>query len=176
MYITAGLALLIAAAALDFLGKLLFPRVALSMPAGLTADKSSNFGLNALMQNINAYTLTPQAAIATSGTAVSLTGKQFTNGVILLTAGASGGFTINLASTASILQSLGNTIPTDGSYGEPIFIQNNNIGQTGTLTVGDASTTLSGTMTIATNTTRVFFLAVTSATTVTITNVGSLAL
>lgn len=176
MHVITGLALLIAAAALDFLGKILFPRIALALPAGLTPDKSSMLGLNALMSNINAYMLTPQAAIATAGTNTALTGVQFTKGVVVLTAGASGGFTITLGSTASIIASLGPTIPTDGTYGEPIFVQNNGVGQTGTITAGDASTTLSGTMTIATNTTRVFFLSVLSPTTVTITNVGSLTL
>lgn len=176
MYLTAGFALLIAAAALDFLGKLLFPRIIVTPPAGLVADKSSMWGLNALLANINQYALMPRPAIATSGTAVALTGPQFTGGVVLLTAGASGAFTINLPSTAQIIAALGASIPTDGTYGEPIFVQNNGIGQTGTLTVGDASTTTSGTMTIATNTTRVFLMTVTSPSTISITNVGSLTL
>lgn len=176
MYVTAGLVLLIAAAALDFLGKLLIPRIIVAQPRGMTADKSSMWGLNALLANINQYALMPQPAIVTAGTAVALTGSQLTAGVVLLTAGASGAFTINLASTAAIIASLGSTIPTDGTYGEPIFVQNNGIGQTGTVTVGDASTTLSGTMTIASNTTRVFLLTVLSPTTLSLTNVGSLTL
>ena len=176
MHIAAALALLIAAAALDFLGKLLFPRIIVPVPRGLVADKSSMWGLNALLQNINQYALMPQAPIATSGTAVALTGPQLTSGVIQLTSGASGAFTINLSSTAAILAALGSAIPTDGTYGEPVFIQNNGIGQTGTVTAGDASTTLSGTMTIATNTTRVFLLTVLSPTTISLTNIGSLTL
>jgi hypothetical protein len=176
MQLITGLAILLAALVLDFLGKLLFPRIIVAQPRGMVADKSSMWGLNALLQNINQYALMPQAPIATSGTAVALTGAQLTSGVISLTAGASGGFTINLASTANIIAALGGAIPTDGTYGEPIFIQNNGIGQTGTVTAGDASTTLSGTMTIATNTTRVFLLTVLSPTTVSLTNIGSLTL
>jgi hypothetical protein len=171
MHVVIGLALLIAAAALDFLGKLLFPRIIVAQPRGLVADKSSWFGLHALLANINQYALMPQAAIVTAGTAVALTGTQLTSGVVQLTAGASGAFTINLPTTAQIMAALGATIPTDGTYGEPVFIQNNGIGQTGTITVGDASTTLSGNMTIATNTTRVFLLVVNSPTTVTLVNV-----
>lgn len=176
MYLTAGFALLIAAAALDFLGKLLFPRIIVATPRGMVADKSSMWGLNALLQNINQYALMPQAPIVTSGTAVALTGPQLTAGVISLSAGASGAFTINLSSTANILAALGASIPTDGTYGEPVFIQNNGVGQTGTVTVGDASTTLTGNMTIATNTTRVFLLTVLSPTTISLTNIGSLTL
>jgi hypothetical protein len=176
MHIAAALALVIAAAALDFLGKLLFPRIIVAQPRGMTPDKSSMWGLNALLANINQYALMPQPAIATSGTAVALSGSQFTAGVVLLTAGASGAFTINLASTAAIIAALGPTIPMDGTYGEPIFVQNNGIGQTGTITAGDAGTTLSGTMTIASNTTRVFLLTVLSPTTISLTNVGSLTL
>lgn len=176
MHFAIGLALLIAAAALDFLGKLLFPRIIVAQPRGMTPDKSSMWGLNALLANINQYALMPQAAIVTAGTAVALTGPQLTAGVISLSAGASGAFTINLASTAAIMAALGPTIPTDGTYGEPIFVQNNGVGQTGTVTVGDASTTLTGTMTIATNTTRVFLLTVLSPTTISLTNIGSLTL
>lgn len=171
MHIAIGLALLIAAAALDFLGKLLFPRIIVAQPRGMTPDKSSMWGLNALLANINQYALMPQAAIVTAGTAVALSGGQLTAGVVQLTAGASGAFTINLASTAAIMAALGPTIPTDGTYGEPIFIQNNGIGQTGTVTAGDANTTLSGNMTIATNTTRVFLLVVNGPNTVTLVNV-----
>ena len=71
---------------------------------------------------------------------------------------------------------LGPTIPTDGSYSEPLWITNSGVGQTGTLTIGDSNTTLSGTMTIATNTTRKFLLNVTGPNTITIYNQGSLSL
>lgn len=145
-------------------------------PAGITADAQANWGLHALMQNANAYSLTPQAAIVTAGTNTTLTAIQATSGIVLLTAGASSGFTITLPSTSAILSALGPTIPVDGSYAEELFIQNNAIGQTGTVTAGDASTTLSGTMTIATSTTRVFLMTVTSASTISLTNIGSLAL
>ena len=146
----------------------------LAFPSGVTPDTAASYGHFAMLANLNNYVLTPQAATTTAGTNTNLTARQLINGVIQLTAGASGGFTITLASTAAIIAALGPTIPTDGTYGEPIFIQNNNVGQTGTVTVGDASTTLNGTMTIATNTTRVLFLVVLSPTTISLTNVGSM--
>jgi len=67
-------------------------------------------------------------------------------------------------------------VPTDGSYAEPISIMNDNIGQIGTLTAGDASTTLVGTMTVATNTRRLFLLTVTGNNTIQINNIGSMGL
>lgn len=148
----------------------------MALPRGMVADKSAEFGLLALAANLNQFAPMPQASIATSGTNLNLTVAQLLASAIVLTSGASGGFTITLPSTASIIAGLGPTIPTDGSYGELLYVQNNGIGQTGTVTAGDASTTLTGTMTIANNTTRVFMLAVTGTGTLTITNVGSMSL
>lgn len=169
-------ALVVAGILLDAFGKtlrmLMFPGIIQPMSPGVTPDTMAEYGILAMMSNLNAHALTPQASIATAGTNTTLTAQQVYNGVIILTAGASGGFTITLPSTASILY----TIPTNGTYCALMFIQNNNVAQTGTVTAGDASTTLSGTMTIATNTTRWFLLSVTSNSTITITNVGSLTL
>lgn len=144
-------------------------------PAGMTADKSAQFGLMALMSNVNNYAES-LVSIATSGTNITLTASQVLLGVTRLTTGASGGFTITLPSTTSIISALGATIPTDGSYAEPISMMNDNIGQTGTLTIGDANTTLVGTMTVATNTRRLFLLTVLSPTTIQINNIGSVSL
>lgn len=145
------------------------------VPAGMVADKSADFGLIALMSNANAYSQM-YASSTTSGTSVDVTAALALAGVLELTSGASGGFTINLPATSVLLSALGRTIPTDGSFCKRISIVNNNVGQTGTLTAGDASTTVSGTATIATDTTRTFLLRVTSATTITITNIGSMSL
>jgi hypothetical protein len=142
------------------------------LPAGITADAQANFGYFGTVSNLNNYAeaTTP---VTTAGTAVALTAAQILAGMTILNAGASGGFTINLPSTASMIAALGPTIPMDGSYSEPIHILNNGVGQTGTVTAGDAGTTLTGTMTCATNTTRKFILQVTSPTTITIQNCGS---
>jgi hypothetical protein len=146
------------------------------MPPGMTADSSAAFGLIALLANANAYCghLTSDA---TSGTNYAVPANTCRRRVLYLTSGAGGGFTITLPTTAAIISALnnegGNTIPTDGTYGQLFSIVNVNIGQTGTLTAGDASTTITGTATIATNTRRDFFLMVTAATTVTYYNIGS---
>lgn len=150
-------------------------RVIAPFPAGIVADKSPLFGLLALFSNVNNYA-EALVSIATSGTNITLTALQALLGVTRLTSGASGGFTITLPSTAALISQLGPTIPTDGTYAEPISMMNDAVGQTGTLTVGDASTTLTGTMTVATNTRRLFLLTVTSPTTITINNIGSVAL
>lgn len=146
-----------------------------TIPKGITPDNTGFGGLYGLAQNLNNYaeTISP---VTTAGTNTNLTAAQTIAGITKLNAGASGGFTITLPATSAIISALGNTIPTDGTYCEPISMENNNVGQTGTVTAGDASTTLTGTMTVATNTRRVFLMCVASATTLTIENIGSLSL
>jgi hypothetical protein len=145
------------------------------LPGGITPDNAAAFGLFGLMSNLNNYSES-LVALTTAGTNITLTAAQVLIGVTKLNTGASGGFTITLPSTSSIISALGTTVPTNGTYAEPISILNNNVGQTGTLTIGDSSTTLTGTMTVATNTRRVFLLTVLSASTISIENIGSLAL
>ena len=142
---------------------------------GLVPDPSSNYGGNAAISNANNYT-EERTSITTNGTSTTLTATQVLGGAIILAAGASGGFTINLPSTASIIAAMGPTVLIDGTFSMWLRIKNDGVGQTGTLTVGDASTTLNGTATIATNTTRSFLLTVTGATTMTIDNFGSMSL
>ena len=150
--------------------KLIFP-----FPSGITPDKSANFGLFGLISAVNNYS-EAVTAIVTAGTNTTLTAAQALIGVTRLTAGASGGFTITLPSTVLLIAALGPAIPFDGTYAEPVSFMNDNVGQIGTLTVGDASTTINGTATIATNTRRLFMMTVTSPTTVTFQNIGSIAL
>lgn len=145
------------------------------LPKGITPDAQANFGMFGSLSNLNNYSENYVTA-ATAGTNITLTTTQALSGGLFLSAGASGGFTITLPSTANLLAALGPTTPTDGTYSEPLWITNNAVGQTGTLTIGDSGTTLSGTMTIATNTTRKFILNVTSPTTITIYNQGSMSL
>jgi hypothetical protein len=141
------------------------------LPAGIIPDAAADFSWFGLQSNANAYCGQLTSA-ATSGTAYALP-TTILPGVLRLTSGASGGFTITLPTTQQIISALGPTIPTDGSYGQPFSIVNDGIGQTGTVTAGDASTTLTGTMTIATNTRRDFFITVNSPTTITVQNCGS---
>lgn len=145
------------------------------LPAGVTADKAALLGLVALMANVNAYAQT-RADVTTAGTDSTLTAAQAMAGTLFLAAGASGGFTITLPTTKALITAFGNTIPLDGSFSKQLTIVNVAVGQTGTLTIGDASTTITGTATIATDTTRRFLLTVTSASTVTIQNLGSASL
>lgn len=146
------------------------------VPAGIVADKSAEFGLIALMRNANVYSEKGIQAITTAGTAAVITVAQLEAGVIQLNTGASGGFTLTLPTTKAILAQFGPTILTDGMFSKWITIINNGVAQTATLTAGDASTTITGTATIATDTVRQFLLNVTAPTTITITNCGSLTL
>jgi len=142
---------------------------------GMTADKPALFSLIALQSNANAY-CGQMVDVTTAGTNSTLTAAQAIARVVHLLSGASGGFTVTLPSTKAIIVALGPTIPTDGSYGQPFSLLNDGVGQTGTLTAGDASTTITGTATALTDTRRDFFLTVTSATTITIQNMGSAAI
>jgi hypothetical protein len=146
--------------------------IIMKLPSGITADPSALYGLLGLISNANNYAESI-ANVTTAGTNTPVTPAQILSGMLVMAAGASGGFTITLPATSAILAALGPTIPTDGTYAEPCHIVNNGVGQTGTVTAGDANTTLTGTMTIATNTTRKFILTVTSPTTISIQNVGS---
>ena len=160
----------------DFLrasARYLCPGIIFKMPAGIVADPVADFGYFAMLQNLNSFVPNAPVTIATAGTNTTLTPAQIDAGVVILTSGASGGFTITLPSTASIISQFGSTIPQDGTYAVELVIVNNAVGQTGTVTIGDASTTLSGTMTIATNTSRHLLLNITGPGTITITNFGS---
>lgn len=141
---------------------------------GIQNDLGANFGYFELHRNAGNYCGTYNAA-ATSGTNITLTAAQVvTSRVLRLTSGASAGFTITLPSTVALLAALGRTVVVDGSYAQPFIIMNDNIGQTGTLTAGDASTTITGTATIATNVSRMYMLQVTTANTLTFFNIGSM--
>lgn len=141
--------------------------------AGMTTDNSALFGLIAMQSNLNLYAVREMQVITTAGTNSNVTSAQAHRSVIRLDAGASGGFTLTLPSTASILSAIGPTIPTDGTFAKVIQIVNNNVGQTATLTAGDASTTVTGTATVATNTVREFLMTVLTASTISYENIGS---
>ncbi len=149
--------------------------IVLAVPSGLVADMQGMWGLMALISNVNAMAPT-KANVTTAGTNSTLTAAQGIAGALILASGASGGFTITLPSTAALISALGPTIPIDGTFSKIVRIKNDAVGQTGTLTAGDASTTVTGTATIATDTTRTFLLTVASATTLTYENLGSMAL
>ena len=149
--------------------------VVMAVPAGMVADAQAEYGLIGLMSNVNAVSVT-EANVTTAGTNSTLTGAQAIAGALILAAGASGGFTLTLPATSAIISALGATVPVDGTFSKILRVKNDNVGQTATVTVGDASTTLVGTMTIATDTTRTFLLTVTNGTAVVIENLGSMSL
>jgi len=145
------------------------------VPAGMVADKAADFGLIALMSNANVYAAL-YTTVATAGTNSNLTAVQALSGLLRMTTGASGGFTITLPATSVLISAGGPTIPTDGTFSKVCRFLNDNVGQTGTLTVGDASTTITGTASIATDTRRDFIMTITSPTTITFQNIGSAAI
>jgi len=141
------------------------------MPGGITADGIADYGYFALLSNLNAYA-EGLSTIVTAGTNSTLTTAQLLSKNIVLTSGASGGFTITLPATAAIISALGPTVPTDGSFYFPLYISNQGVGQTGTLTAGDSSTTVSATEnTLATNVSGKWMVQVATKTTLVITRV-----
>ncbi len=154
-----------------------FLRLALiqPFPRGMVPDTSADFGLLGAWSNANSY-CGGLTTIISAGTDSAVTAAQAIQRVLRFTSGASGGFTITLPSTVAIIAAMGPTIPKDGTYGQPFSILNDGVGQTGTLTAGDASTTITGTATALTDTRRDFFITVTGPTTITIQNLGSAAI
>lgn len=157
------------------------PAVIFRQPAGITPDPSALFGLQAVIQNVNNYSESPYTIVSSQVVAnvLTLTAFQTLIGEIIIpnTVGISGAFTIQLPSTAALVAQMGaNTIPLDGTYAEPMHISNSS-GQTGTVTAGDANTTISGTATVATAVTRKYLAGIPAATsvnaaTVLLTNMG----
>ena len=131
----------------------------LKPPGQLRPDPSDPYGLLALVSNVNNYCVN-LINLTQSGTDIDLTGPQTFTGVVRLVGTASNNFTVTLPATARLIDALGPTISRDGSYGVPISIQNEDPSFTATLTAGDASTTLTGTMTIAAGTRRIFLVVV----------------
>jgi hypothetical protein len=145
------------------------------VPAGLVPDATAALGLLGLMHNVNTYGSVMASYASTGG--VSLAAADVRRGVIQLNTGAGAGFNVTLPSTADILTAFSakTTLPVDGQFFKPVFIVNNNIGQTGTLVAGDAMTTIGGTATFATNVTRLYMMRVLDST-IQFTNIGALTL
>jgi hypothetical protein len=148
------------------------------LPGGIVPDKVGAWGLFGLMANANAYSQGQVADVTSATAGNTLTAAQLMAGVISLNTGAGGGFAVTLPTTAQILTALGRaTIPTDGSFSKVIRFINNNVGQTATITAADASTTITGTATVATNIVRHYLMNVPSGgTTITLTNMGGITL
>lgn len=149
------------------------PAIMNDIPGGLVPDKTADLGNLGFMANANKYAAA-MASYATTA-APTITGADLVKGVVQLNTGAGGAYAINLDTTPNILTALGNTIPTAGNFWKPLFFVNNGSGQTGTVTAGDAMTTVIGTATVANNSTRMMMMRVLGST-LQISNVGSLTL
>ena len=157
------------------IARLFRPGILFPVPAGQTPDETGANGLIGFMSNANAAALA-LGSFTTAGTDFTFPASSIvTGGIIQMNAGASGGFTITLPSTRSILSTLGLSVPKSGAFQMPVSFLNNNVGQTGTVTAADAGTTVVGTATVATDTRRTFMLRVINST-VSLTNIGSLSL
>jgi hypothetical protein len=144
------------------------------LPPGITPDSAAAGGLYGLWSNINNYAELSVPVTTAVPTPISV--AQLLAGVTILNAGAGGAFIIQLPATTAIISALGATIPYNSTFAMIVSFMNNAVGQTGTVTIGDASTTLTGTATVATNTRRQYLLTVTSFSTITLQNLGTMAL
>jgi hypothetical protein len=145
------------------------------LPAGIVADNSAAFALFRLMANVNNYSLALTTGLTATG-GITLTTAQFLQGIINVTV-SGGAANLTLPTTAQLLAAMGPTVPIDGTWAEPFHVMNNGTGQTLTLVAGDASTTITGTATVATNTYREFLVTVNApGTTLTVQNLGTRAL
>jgi hypothetical protein len=157
------------------------PQIIFPIPAGQVADAAGANGLIGLMQNVNNYSES-LSSVGTSGTTISLIAQSaivgtgaagnLLAGFVMLNAGATGALTVTLPSTSSMIAALGNTVPLDGSYSEPVHIMNNS-GQTATLAAGDANTTMLGSAVVAVGSVRKLLLRVLNSSNLSITNVGT---
>lgn len=155
-------------------------RIIFGVPTGQVADAVGANGLIGLMQNVNNYS-EALSSVGTSGTTITLiaqgavvgtgTGGNLLSGFVQLNAGATGALTVNLPATSAIIAALGNSVPLDGSYSEPVHIANNS-GQTATLVAGDSNTTLLGSGVVAVGSVRKMLLRVLNSSNISITNVG----
>lgn len=147
----------------------------ISLTGGNTNSLIGLRGLYNLANAANGF-VPNRVPITTAGTNTNVTAAQVLAGAIILAAGASGGFTITLPGTVALIAAFG-PVPLDGTFSKVLIVKNDAVGQIGTLTAGDGSTTINGTATIASNTTRTFLLTLAAGgLTITIDNLGSMAL
>ena len=153
----------------------------------LTPDVSAGDGLFLLWHNANSFAGS-RVDVAPSGNTntVVLSAADSRNGwFVCATGGTNAGWTLVLAATSDIIgvfKPFGRLQVAAGSlaatqtmpFTKLIAVKNLNA-QTATLTAGDASTTITGTATIAANTTRMFLMSFPTATTILVESIGLLA-
>lgn len=114
------------------------------------------------------------AAVA-SAAPTNLSAANILTNTVKVSGAQGAGFVLQLPTAALIIAALSAAVPLDGTFNFRLRITNVDTAQIGTVTTA-AGITLSGTMTIATATSRDFDVVITSPTTITITNAGSTAL
>ena len=142
----------------------------------LTPDGTAVFGLVGNMYNANALDANPliPVPIGTS-VAFTLSPAQFGAAVLDISGTSAGAVALTTPTAAQIISSLPASVPKLG-FNFLTFFQNDNLGQTITVTGGTGVTVL-GTATVATNTDRIYLVCVNIlAATVTLINLGTLSL
>lgn len=156
-------------------------------------DQSSPIGWQGILFALNKYTDGAEVVLA-SATPTPITSAQLIPGVISIGGVQGGGYNIQLPTVALLVASLRSTltasgaiqvvttlvanrgyIPCDGTFAKRISIINDGTTQIGTV-ITAAGWTLTGTMTIATDTRRDFLLTISSPTAAILRNLGSSAL
>jgi len=118
-------------------------------PPGMRADASSEFTLQGLMSNANAYAeewvgvdSTPTSVFLGTDAITLTTNQVMAKNVILLAGAVNSPFIVFLPPTSKILDALGPTVSRDGSFWFDFYIANQLTGRDAVLAPGDTDTTV----------------------------------
>jgi len=118
-------------------------------PPGMRADASSEFTLQGLMSNANAYAeewvgvdSTPTSVFLGTDAITLTPAEVMAKNVILLAGAVNSPFIVFLPPTSKILDALGPTVSRDGSFWFDFYIANQLTGRDAVLAPGDADTTV----------------------------------
>lgn len=143
-----------------------------NVPAGIVADSVGMWGLFGLIANVDAIDWDLGVVSGGAAATVTLTGAQFNANVLDFNSTASTGITVTTPTAAQIIAALPPTIPATGINFPWLFV-NDGTGQTVTLAAGSGVTINSKTLTVLTDTSRLFIVNVNpNAGTVTMIGVG----
>lgn len=154
-----------------------FPANLTSPMLGLTPDATAHNGMVGAIANLGAMLSMEVVALAIGSlTTVTMTSWITGGGIVDISGSPGGGVTLTIPTGAQMAASMPATAPKDGTLTFMVMAINDGTGQTITITTA-TGVTLLGTMTIANNTTRTFFVAVNlGAQTYTVMNCGSMSL
>ncbi len=141
-----------------------------TIPGGIVPDNVGMWGFFGLAQNLNTYSDNSSAQASSTATTFTVPAAAIKAGIIFRTGSAGGGVADTTDTAVNILTAFGNTVPVNGTF-QKIVRWLNATGQT--ITVGGGTgVTVSGTATVSDGSYRDFLLTVTSATAITLTNIG----